>query len=98
MRTLPEPQNTLSPVVESESQKVFVPPSTEVASKLVSSNSCSGSHTATPSPSKPSAKITSLPVVVQVTATLVTFAPAIVPLPLATEQLWPVGWLAIVTA
>ena len=48
--------------------------------------------------SNPSAKITSLTTFVQATPTLVTFAPAIVPLPFVIAQVWPAGSVPTVTA
>src|SRR5690606_15651660 len=95
----PVPQEASShrPVPKLVDVDVHGPP-VRLASKLVSCSSCSGSHTATTSPSKPSAKIRSTVSVVQVTATFVTSAPLIVPLPFATTQVSPAGWVATVTA
>ena len=56
---------------------------------------------AQPAPSHPFARLKSsyaaVPVSVQVTATLVTLAEPIVPLPLATLQVWPLGFVLTVT-
>ena len=74
---------------------------------LVPSTACEAiesapSLTATPiRPSEPSGRLKSSlpaePVAAQVTATFVTSAAAIVPLPLATLQLWPLGFVLTVT-